>query len=508
MKARLLILLLLCFLILLCGTAYGDYIILKNGSHRTGEIVGFDRDGFTFVFADSRKPKHLRWSRIDPQYAQKLRNELRLKALENEEEIIVEEEVATVLKLKNGGEIMGVLVDKGEDHYTMTRRGLVFTMPGSQVASVKEVYIDALKIYTKSELAKKRLAEFKPETAVDYKAYGDYCKHLEEYAEAKRAYLKAIEKNPSFRKALNPVLDILDILEQDKNIRRDYARIRLTAFSYHKYAKAEELMNDFRYKYSNKGDLIDKIEKDIEADKKKWLMQQMAYWYFRTFYSQCRRVAIYDKELKVALSNLRYVKDNVEDFVISKLNIDRSTFKKMWKKRNEDGNWVMLRMASYGTGSFLARSPNAGRPKAQKPKSIKPGRSVEGPIRVKGGPTSGGGKGRSGRRGDGSHVVKGRNGLVIVWPKGFYKNRGPGVIASKQEWWSNLSVLARTSFLKAKYAEKNLKIVRINNLPCSSCGGRGSRRYINFNKGAKKIVGNNICTVCHGLKVYKEIRFH
>ncbi|MFC1587831.1 hypothetical protein ACFL54_05945 [Planctomycetota bacterium] len=492
MRIRILSAFILILMSIPTGNANADYIVLKNGRHVTGEIVGYDRTGFSFVSRDSRKPKHIRWSSIDPQCAQKLRRQLNVAAIaeQTEEEEYTEDVIALYLHLTNGGCIMGVKVDESEDHYTLTRRGMLFSVNKEMIAWQVEKSVDPLSVYTREELAKKRMEEFRPETAIDFKAYGDYCKDMKTYEEAVKAYRKAIELNPGFTSGLEPVIDLLNSILRDDKIRKEYTRIRCRAFLQHNYREAEVMLADLRIKYPDKSELADKIRQDIETDKKTWQLNQMAYWYFRHFYSECKRVAVQTGRLEDAMAELPAIKEKVEAFVIRKLNLDQSEFNQLWQNRNKDGNWVMLRMASYGSGTFMAEAQHAQSGENIQ-KDIKPGRSIEGPIRIKGGGKSNSGKGA----------------LPDKWSRG-HKIRRPGEVATLQEWWAERPVLARHSFVKAKYAEKYLKIHRYINLPCTNCGGTGRRMWIRFGIGSGPGMGYHTCTVCHGLKIYKEIRFH
>lgn len=462
-----------CLLLLaLLSPALGktEFIRLQNGSYVEGEIVSIADDGFTFVSKSALEPRFIPWRNIDPMFATQMRESYLLEKAEREMNAAVEEVPALRVTLKNGGVLFGALEGRDETMMHLFRRGMRFSISLDQIQSTSEELVDPREVYLEDDLLDRYVDDMAPETAEDFVELARFCRGMDQFPEALNAYRLAVKQNPEMAEALKSEIDLVEAMLKNESILAKYKDV-CGAAARNDFEAARNMVKD-ELRASTSEDLTKRILDELERKRKDYLHDKIASLYFKKLNRECWRVSSFGYDN--AMNELARMKEKTEEYVMEQLQIDATTFREVWDNRNRNGNKVTCRRASFGSGTFLSKcegreeSTAAGKPKRS------------GPIRI-----------------DPSVTASNSGTLPTV-----------GQPDPVPTWWSNESNQARWNFLRARYAETYLEIENVYSKACTSCGGGGKRKAVNWDREAHEIVGWVLCRVCRGQGVYKDIKFH
>lgn len=349
---------LLALLLLLAGAARAQapetiMLRLRDGSVRWGSLQGHDPDGIRFQVLETGGVARLPWSLLDPAEERELRARFGYVEL-GAEEVTIE---ADRLVLVDGGEVVGLIVDRTADALIVKQNGATVPVPKNRLAGASStVTVPATAVFTREELYARELDAASPRTAEDHFRLGQYCERILDYAHAVEHYAKAAEADPSFRRDDVAVARQRCEARAARQAEVDWlADVDLLA-ARRKYDEALARAAAFAEKFPSSELLPDakKREQRVVRARDRDVAERVA----RSWHAWLGRLAR-DAASKMSFDEtLGYLEDRLSQDVLDRVTkevsaitktADPEVVRRMWKDRRK----VHWYRASYGLGTWL-----------------------------------------------------------------------------------------------------------------------------------------------------------
>jgi hypothetical protein len=246
---------------------------LKSGTKLPGRVATSEctEDALVIWLLRPRAKRTIPWSEINDEQARKLRIAL---GFEVEEASAGLQVTAHRIRNRAGSTFIGLWLNKDkaerEGEYKLkTSDGMRRIPIGDVRDGPTEVQVDALAVYTPTELYEQRIAEGEPKTALDHFRVAEFCRTIGALEQAKMHYetVLTFEDSPyspaSVQRALDRVLKAIG----SKEARESLIEIK-RAIVYKNWAKANALLAAFREAYKDDADFLadaDEIEEGLKA---------------------------------------------------------------------------------------------------------------------------------------------------------------------------------------------------------------------------------------------------
>jgi hypothetical protein len=469
---------------------------MRDGSIQWGAIGAHDPDGITFVRIENGGQVHLPWSALQPEQEEEFRRKWGYVDLSSDEVMMT----ADRLVLVDGGEVIGLIIDRTPDALVVKRAGTTAIVPKNRIsASSTTVQVPALELYTKDELYNRELGNAAPVDAEGNYKLGEYCERILDFAHAAQHYKRAQELDAKYRpedvkaalvrsaekaKAQDQIdyLSQVDLLLARKKY--DEALTRADAFK-EKYPESP-LIPDAKRKH-------DHIVKARERDISEHVAQS---WY--SWSGRLARTAAMTKNLEQSLG---YVDDAMKKDILEHVTKDTQRISKEATPDAVRKLWVARKKlrwyhASYGMGTWLL-----GKDAALK------GEQADAP---KAAPQNEKDKARSDLEQKLQRYLQNQEIAKKSQSKDQQKD-------DREGFWKEFGSDGRTLWILAYYAENGGEMEcdkkpQLDN--CRECGGTGVRDVAvsgaNVAKAGKgKDTGAQVieCPACHGLGRVRRINY-
>ncbi len=460
--------------------ALAEVIFLKDGRLLQVQLLSGTEKGIEVRRLDTGGHLFIRWELLRDEDRQRLRIEFGLDDdLSGADLQMPGQRIYTI----KGDDYDGVVVPHPEDQERVYLRTVKGEIPflRSAIRRIEDRLVSKFDVYTPEELYQQELDRRQPadDDLQAQFAMARWAAKVGLYAKAVEHYQKVQSIDPEFRTDyVANQLKRLEVLDRRKEIRNGVREADLEAARRH-FDVATGLLDELL----SLGDLDDITRKEIEKKKervlkKRWsyYRQQVAREYRRQVDRLIRKVAAdknigsADKEKRVSIDKaMSYVRSqlhkDVVEAIAKKFSLDpKKEVEKMWEDRPKGAR----RTASYGSGTFIVM----GEKKVQDAGGGG-NRQVQELIN----------RLRRNRRG-------GRN-----QPQAQPQQQK---LVTKEQWWVRASMIQRSFFLRAYFAENAKKFEVLNTFmrPCPTCGATGTIKEL----GSQGGIVRRTCPRCHGNK--------
>ena len=492
---------LLALLFLLAGAARAqapDAIMLRlrDGSVRWGSVEGHDADAIRFRSLETGGVARLPWALLDPAEERELRARFGYVEL-GAEEVTIE---ADRLVLVDGGEVVGLIVDRTKDALIVKQNGTTVPVPKNRLAGASStVTVPATVVFTRDELYARELDAVSPRTAEDHFRLGQYCERILDYAHAVEHYAKAASADPAFRRddvavakqrcearaARQAEVDWLaevDLL----SARRKYDEALARAAAFAEKFPASELLPDAK-----------KREQRVVRARDRDVAERVA----RSWHAWVGRLARDAASKMTFEETLGYLEDRLGQDVLERVTkevaaitktADPEVVRKMWRDRRK----VHWYRASYGHGTWLlgkkaALAGEEAEPVEAKPVGEKDRQRAELEEKV--------------RRWFANQELKRTS------------RTKEEQVDEREQVWKEIGSASRAQWIVAWYAE-NSGDMEVGAKPllanCRECGGKGTREIAVAGANvATSMIGSGRadqtieCPTCRGLGRVRRISY-
>ena len=487
----------------LAAAARADLIQLRNGQFIFGDVLEVDEQGIVVVRHDTGGRVALGWSQVHPPQRDALQIAYGLRSAGDVEEVMIE---ADRVRLKNGEEVVGILVGETVDSYFFQARGNRIAAPKSQAAGpVDKVMVRALEVKTREQLSREKEGELDLETADGLLELARYLRAIHALSDAQSRFQELAEAHPGFHP--QEVAGELRSLEQEVPEQAAHDQLeeikRLRAR--HRWDAALALAGDFRTTFPRSkltGDVL-RISDRIESERSAGLKKEIVTTWHTVASKEARKLAL-SKKLKVEevqefLTDPDGFSQTIRTKVLSAVQrlseeADDALVRSLWADRGKVGR---EQNASYGTGTFILgldaarkgivegeEDPASGsgalpRDIQEKLKKYLENREKEKERRG----------GRGGRGGRGSSNAAGPE------------------PPTPDDWWLRATTSERARWALAYYAEfgADMEIVKPTGRRCRTCKGAGEISLVVASNGSSKAAVD--CPTCQRIGLERSVRF-
>jgi tetratricopeptide (TPR) repeat protein len=418
---------------------------------------------------------------------------------------------AMKIRFLDGSEMVGVILEQDSETIKFKHgAGAPTVLKRSGVRSVDPVKVDALEVYDPEELYGRELAARNPTTALDHYNVALYCESLQLWGRAKEHVARAIELDASFKadilaqkqkqyeRRLEAGEDselIAKSLRMARNDQYDAALAKLDEFLKAKPGSA--LRSD-----------AEKARVRITKSREHWLGEQTIVHFFTNVDHAIRKVVAEPKasakecRKQIEVETTKAAIEATAKF----LKVAPVEVQHVWEDAKRQT--ASPHFGSYGSGTWTLgleaamkgitpEDPNKKADATSKPskdetledrikKLLEEKKKAQEEAQKKGNKKGGAPQQPNKKMASGPQVAD--------------------VAPTEEEWWAGLTLDEKTSYLTGWWAEHepNAKVYRYDQLPCATCSGLGSLRYVNPDgqEMAKP------CPRCKGLEFDRVVRFH
>ncbi len=468
------------------GSLEAEVVRLRDGRLLQGKIVSHSGLEVKMHRWDTGGEITIPFKEMLPSDRTRIEKKLGYRSLEGGHKKEVE---AQRLTLKNGKRVIGVIDQKRSNAKTvvLVRRGIKFRYDRSQVSRIDPVKLPAGDVYTPQKIYSLELDKLKADSPRGHFELAQYAESLGLYEESLEHYKKARELKPEdWKIRTDAAIARLGKLIQNKSAMLAYRAI-ISANARRKFDQARELVTALFQNYTDVEFPKDQdaLNTMVDQEEKVFLNRQV----LRYMYLTARNLAWEQarKSTGTVAEALAYGGGQMQKDLLAKLakkiKVDEKKILTAFSERSTKNT----RKLNMGSGSFLLGSGGGS---------------------GGGGSAGSGGRNSKGGGSEGGYTVK-IGGQNITIPKGVLGGgRGGGKskggkkqkVDPRKDWWRRADVSGRRSLIYAAWVQKNLEIVRQENIPCSTCGGKGIEDYYTSSGRAQRTCGR-----CHGTK--KDILF-
>jgi hypothetical protein len=482
-----------------------EWIRLRDGSFFFGEVKAHDESGIRVLRYDTGGIVELRWDHLAPQESERLRTVFGYLSRAGEEVRIV----ADRLRLTDGREEIGILVEREDPQFFVLRnKENTIRVPKDRVVlPFEKVEVNALEVYTKDQLYEERRATIDPSSPADQLELARFLVRILDYARALVHYREVQRLDPSFHpgEVAAQIASCENLAKRQEEIDAlaeiDRARGRK------RFTEALALLDDFVERFPQSpllGDVADRRRR-TQARLEEEVRRETA----RRWYDEAGDVA-YEKGFDRSFTHeqaMRFAEEEMSKEILARVTqaIARSllpeatedSIRAAWEAR---GPFARSQRASYGQGTFVL-----GREKAlaglveEKEEAATDARSKE------------------------ERELAER---VRRYLEAIQAGRQGGAAEEDENapanWWESVTAGTRRQWILAYYAEHggDMEVVRVYGDTCRNCGGEGTIEVIALVGVSNEAAGpggqgsqgsqtrsRKLCPDCHGLAVYRVVRF-
>jgi hypothetical protein len=470
---------------------------MRDGSIQWGSIATHDPDGLTFVRIENGGQVHLPWSLLQPEQEDELRRKWGYVDLSTEEVMMSADRLALV----DGGEVIGLIIDRTPDALVVKRAGTTAIVPKNRISAASTaVQVPALELYTKDELYNRELGTAAPVDAEGNYKLGEYCERILDFTHAAQHYKRAQELDAKFRPEDVKAALVRTAEKAKAQDQIDYLTQVDLLLARKKYDEALTRADAFKEKYPDSPLLPDAKRKHdhIVKARERDIAEHAALSWYSWAGRLSRAAAMKPMTLEQTLG---YIDDALKKDILEHVTKDTQriskeatpdTVRKLWVARKK----LRWYHASYGMGTWLL-----GKDAALK---------GEQPDAPKAAPQNDKDKARA----ELEQKVQRYLQNTAIAKKAQSKDQQKD---DREEFWKEFGSDGRTLWILAYYAENGGEMEcdkkpELDN--CRECGGTGVRDVAvsgaNVAKAGKgKDTGQQLveCPACHGLGRVRRINF-
>jgi hypothetical protein len=470
---------------------------LRSGGILWGSIENHDPELLSFRRLDNGGLVHLPWAGLDPREELELRTRFGYIDVDSEE-LLVD---ADKLTLRDGQELVGLIVNRTEDSLWLKRADGQVPVPKIRLAGASTVVqVPALDVYTKEQLYQKRLLELQDRLDEDDPAahfeLARYCERFFDYAHAAEHYASVKAIDPTHEADTVPAAlertEAKALLQGQIDALAEIDRWRAKKL----YHKAIEQLNAFPVQFPDSplmedwAKLRDRINKYQLRDLRREVVRRWHYW--------TDRHAAAGARLEGFEAVMGYLEEKMEQDVLKSVvedlkriapEIKPDEARRLWEER-EGGR---VKQASFGIGTWLLGESDALKEYGNEDEKAKPS----------------GGNGKSEELAD---LQKRLDRYLKNQELARKAQTGSEDDADPEEFWRSWNYAGRRAWVKAWFVENSglYKVEQARFTNCQTCGGRGVRTVV-FSGGA--IAGQDggsglvPCPTCHQIGRVRRIRY-
>jgi tetratricopeptide (TPR) repeat protein len=452
-----------------------DAVRLRNGRVISGEVAVDEKDdeGFTVSCWDTGVVLRVLWSQVSETERNRL---LRRTPEPAPREALVD----GVLVITSARDALGVVVkdEPTQLHIKTSRSEKPVVIPKSAILRKLPARIFESEAFTEEEMIRRRADAAGENDAPARIAVGRFAARLKRYDLARGYFEQAAKADPARQAEVAALIQENERLIVEERATAALGEVR-SALDELDHARAMELARKFLADFGEtrvaqaNGTLVEEIEKEAKEyaihraevlakkvpnlwrSKRSQLVARAAQLPFPEARAQ---VAKFDEEIELDLA--RRLKAAVSEIQVA------------WQNREEKS-----RVASYGSGTWIARGgQNGGLDFTMPPPE---------PAPPDPNPT----------------MIAIRVGNYILWvpataPGAKPKELGRPLLR-QEEWWAQVGLYDRRSWLEAEYASTSGRVRRLEERTrkCAACNGGGALLTSRFN-----VTVPVICPRCHGVK--------
>lgn len=486
---------------LLVATALpAQAVQLRDGTILVGEIQDADGEGFTLLRTDNGGVLKLRWGHLSQGSAKLIKTGYGLLGEENEE-ILVSADVLTY-ETSSGrkAEAVGRITKRDDRFIYVRKRGNLTPVLRTMVRGNGKRQVPPAEIFTTEEYYNDMLAEHKPgEDADKHIKLGNLLMRLRDYEHAQLHLNKAMDLGGGRQPlVLKDQIARLKLFKAAKAERGILDAIR-TNTNRGNFVLAQKKIEEFKQTFPNSklvGDLEKLERRYIEVRQKKLVYDVTRLWYKKVTVLGQGKVA--EAKLTLAMAKQyaeREMGQEIRAEIAGTLKLEADEVEELWNDRMSVkgatqaqryyfsvGSWVLGAQAVIkGTkqGDAEAASKAQGDGKAEKDKKL-----AEGIKRIQ-------------------QALK-RNRERMKRRAARNGKQGKKKQVTPEDWWAGADRHARTTWLKAYYAEFSGDMLVVGRYvsPCTNCAGSGKIAVA----GVVGQAQSQDCTVCRATRFRRDIR--
>lgn len=464
-------------LALLSSQAQAEVIRLRDGRLLQGKLLQHNGVEVTIERLDNGGQVTIPFKEMLPVDRKRIEEKLGYRSQED----ILQKVPAVRLTLKNnpGDRPIGQLVASRTNETTVaiSRRGVTYSYPRSNVAKIEQVQVPETDVLTPKQIYAARLAEIEKKETPDAREHFELAKYIQElglFEEAKLHYQKAVEIDAvNYESLVKAPLEKLESLITNRDALKAYRGV-ISARASNEYAKARERLSALMEAWPSVEFPMsfDELKASIDEAEKTYLNEQT----IRYIYSIARNVA-YKKAREKGITAddaVAYGKGGMHADVIAelaaKLKVEENVAKALFSARETNN----LQRLNVGSASFMLQGKSSGGGKKN---------ARQGPDLQKILEQMGRGRGRNGRNGNNNQAQKKK-------------------VDPKVSWWKRADGSARRNLIYAAWVQKQCEIVKTYNEACSHCRGAGSVTVYTQNGATKEV-----CPRCQGTRYDIQLRY-
>ncbi|MCY2961246.1 MAG: hypothetical protein NTY35_13880 [Planctomycetota bacterium] len=170
---------------------------LRDGTFQWGAIAAHDPEGLVFVRLDTGGRARLAWSFLHPEEELELKTRFGYIDLTGDEILVEAERIVTT----DGLELVGRIVDRTPDSIVVKTNTGTIPVPKNRISAAPTlVRVNALDVWTRSELYAQQQATADLTTAAGNYELARFCERILDFARAAEHYKKTAELDPKFQK--------------------------------------------------------------------------------------------------------------------------------------------------------------------------------------------------------------------------------------------------------------------------------------------------------------------
>jgi hypothetical protein len=478
-----------------------EVVRLKVGTEVVVDVVDFDEaKGIRGKRVDDGALLDITFDQMVPEDARRIRG--RRGYLPDEAEPIVVE--AMKVRFMTGGEVVGIIVEQGQQTFKLRRGAQTTEYQRSGVRSITPVQVDALEVYDPEELYAQELGRRNPQSPLEHYNLAIWCESLELWTRVKEHLAAATLLDTSFKPEIIDGKLKRATLRLESGEDSDALAKAQRAAARDRFDAALQQIEEFLEKKpgSTLRAEFEKARRVITNQRAKWLKEQVIVHFFNYAERTARQIAT-EKEVGLKQARNRMEQEGTTMIVEATakwLKVEPKEVLAQWEDPKR--NTASPHYATYGAGTFTLDSVEA---------------VVKGLVAEEEKPEAAAETNAGAAQGDYLEKLKkiieekrkAQEAAAKNQGKKKQEKRGPEIAdvpPTADEWWAAANTDERTQYLMAWWVdhEPHSKVMKVEARTCAQCLGEGLIRY--FDRGGDdKFVP---CPRCKSLGIDRALRFH